>query len=242
MNAPNCEIVIPGAIAALPLKANHKIVLSHVLENPKCRNRTLAKLVGASERYIKTVLRRLLSDGLLQQTGKGRARKLYLNFHVEQGTACLVPDRPVSSKNREPRAQFAQVTTSTSPATIVPKVQLSLADDFEETMRTVAQMTATRDFFPETIIRLLEPLIRRIETEMYARPEKEEILRDLRSRHAAFLAVCMATKWPKEFQQELDRRLSHATSVQLLRLREFVQARQLGHATPLMLTDALSGT
>jgi len=89
MNCTDIEIRIPASISTLPLTLAEKVVLAHIAINPDCTNDELSKLLGITDRGIKKILRRLRSSGHIDQSGKGRARRLYLK--VLQGTGNRVP-------------------------------------------------------------------------------------------------------------------------------------------------------
>ena len=235
-NVAEPEIMLPNEIGMLSLSLSEKAVLAHILNYPKCTNRMLARLIGISERGVKKMLQRLRSRGLIGQTGKGRARRVRLTFHVKQGTQFTVPKNQNPEANGELDSQSEQGSnTGVVISCVIRKKPLSLADDFDQTLLLIDEMTRTRDFLPETVVRMLDALIRRIEQEMPACPEKEDVLRELYMRHAAFIAVCMSAKMPKKVQREIDWRISRATPEQLLEFRRCVQLGQLNFTAPLML-------
>jgi hypothetical protein len=83
------NIHIPVAIAALPgLKLIERVILTRIDERPACHNAHLAALTGLSERGIESTLARLRDRDLIQVTGKGRARRLWVRFHMEHHTQC----------------------------------------------------------------------------------------------------------------------------------------------------------
>ncbi|OQB94248.1 MAG: hypothetical protein BWX84_00297 [Verrucomicrobia bacterium ADurb.Bin118] len=80
-------ITIPVAIAGQPdLNLIEKAILAFIEARPACHNADLATLTGLSERGVESTLARLRDHGLIQVTGKGRARQLWL--HVEHHSAC----------------------------------------------------------------------------------------------------------------------------------------------------------
>lgn len=82
-------IHIPVAIASLPnLDLIERAILNRIHERPACRNADLAALTGLSQRGVESTLWRLRERDLIQVTGKGRARRLTLTFHVEHHTQC----------------------------------------------------------------------------------------------------------------------------------------------------------
>ena len=91
-NKSDTTITIAAAIAALPLATSEKIALARINENPGSRNADLAKLIGITERGVKKLLQRLRSAGYVEQARKGRARRLYLKFPMEQGTEFRQPE------------------------------------------------------------------------------------------------------------------------------------------------------
>src|SRR6266581_8604176 len=90
MKPPNeLTISIPASIAALPdLNLIERTILARIEEWPACHNADLATLTGLSLRGVESTLARLRERDLIQVTGKGRARRLFLQFHVEQHTRC----------------------------------------------------------------------------------------------------------------------------------------------------------
>src|SRR2546425_1171601 len=83
------NIHISAAIAALAdLNLIERTILTRIEECPACHNADLAKLTGLSLRGVESTLARLRERDLIQVTGKGRARRLFLRFHVEQHTRC----------------------------------------------------------------------------------------------------------------------------------------------------------
>ena len=83
------NIHILAAIVALPdSDLIEKTILARIHEWPACHNADLATLTGLSERGIESTLARLRDRGLIQVTGKGRARRLWVRFHVEHHSAC----------------------------------------------------------------------------------------------------------------------------------------------------------
>lgn len=82
-------ITIPVAIAGLPdLNLIEKVMLAYIEEQPATHNTDLATLTGLSERGIESILARLRDRDLIQVTGKGRARRLWVRLHVEHHTGC----------------------------------------------------------------------------------------------------------------------------------------------------------
>lgn len=79
------KIEIPEEIAELPdLSLVEAVALSHILENPSCSNRTLARLVRQTERGVETILHRLRKRNLIRVNGSGRGRQIFLTFDVER--------------------------------------------------------------------------------------------------------------------------------------------------------------
>lgn len=90
-SSEDITITIPAAIAALPdLDLIEKTLLARIDESPACHNADLAVLTGLSKRGIQSTLGRLRERDLIQVIGKGRARRLFLRFHVEQHMGCCV--------------------------------------------------------------------------------------------------------------------------------------------------------
>jgi biotin operon repressor len=235
MNTTSLEIRIPAAIAALPLAISEKLVLTRIAANPDCTNDELAKLLGITERGIKKILQRLKSGGHTDQSGKGRARRLYLTFPVEQGTEFPNPEIIAPVSNGELRTPPDQTSATKDSTGTVLKTELSLADQFEQTMNMIAEMSLQPKIFPETFVYLLERLIQRIEAEMQSCPAKEKILGDLYFRRNGFFVIAKASRLPKEFHDELRQKIRHATPEQLAQFHKRCQAAPLDRKSPLLL-------
>ena len=79
-------IEIPEGIAELPnLSLAEAVALSHILEHPRCSNRTLARLLRQTERGVEAMLCRLRERRLIRTEGGGRGRRILLAFHVKCG-------------------------------------------------------------------------------------------------------------------------------------------------------------
>jgi hypothetical protein len=230
---PETTIKIPEAINILPMPINEKITLALIDRNPRCRNADLARAIGMSERGVKKLIQRLASGGYLQHVRKGRARRLFLKFHVEQGTRFPGSEISTDSSMRE-LCSATPAETEVAPTEALVHAQ-SLEDDFEQTMKTIDELTRQRDFFPETVVRLLQPLIARIEAEMSDGPERQKILLELMSRQGAFMVVALGAGLPKKVQRQLDERISHATAEQLVEFRYRALADGLKDKAPLLL-------
>jgi DNA-binding MarR family transcriptional regulator len=226
MNSTSVEITIPGAIAALALPIGEKVVLAHISKNPTCGNASLAKLTGITERGLKKLLQRLRSAGHVEQVGKRRARRIFLTFHVEQGTECLVPEKEICASNGE---------LCSSPPSLVATKIIPLEDDFEQTMQLIDEMTRERHLCPATLVWLLRRIIERLETELSAGEMQENILHELYVRQGAFMALSLAVGMPRKFLRDLDRRICAAMPEQLMAFRQGVLASQLEDRSPLLL-------
>jgi hypothetical protein len=225
------NFAIPATINNLPLTVSEKIALTRIYENPRCRNAELAKLVAMTERGVKKLLRRLRLAGHIEQARKGRARRLYPTFHVEQGTKVLVPEKIYFAPKRE------LCLLSSSPITrklLAHPVKLSLADEFGQTMRVIDEITRQADFFPETVIRMFQLLIERLEVDMPASHEKDRSLQELYARQGAFMAVKLAAKAPMKIRREFDRRISEATPDVLVTFRRRLVADELNEKSALL--------
>ena len=235
MNSTNIEIKIPAAITSLPLAIGEKVVLTRIATNPDSTNDELAKLLGITERGVKKILHRLRSGGYIDQNGKGRARRLYLTFRVEQGTEFPNPEINAPAANGELRAPHSQTPVSEDAVGTALQVELSLADEYDQTMNVIAEMSLQPGIFPETFVHLLDKLIQRSESEMQSSPAKERLLGDLYTRRNGFFAIAMASRLPKEFHSELRQKISRATPEQLANIHDRCRAKQLDQRTPHLL-------
>ena len=78
------EFKIPREVAEVPdLSLVEAVALSHILEHPRCSNRTLARLLRQTERGVEAMLCRLRERRLIHTEGGGRGRRILLAFHVE---------------------------------------------------------------------------------------------------------------------------------------------------------------
>jgi DNA-binding MarR family transcriptional regulator len=230
-NKSDTTLTIPAAIAALPLTLNEKIVLAEIAGNPKCGSEALAKLLGVTERGINKTVNRLQLAGYLQQLGSGRARQLYVTFSLELGTEFSKQENPSKLSNGELCSDLHPVATSRHMG--FTAVQIPLDEYFEQTMRTMDQMTRWPSCCPLTFVRLLQPLIERVQIEMGDGPEKEAVLRDLTVRHGAFIAMSMGVGLPNKIQRRLNERIANATPEQLIEFRRRAMAGKLKDKTPL---------
>jgi len=229
---PETTFKIPMTIDALPLAINEKIALAIIDENPRCKNGVLAKTIGMTERGVKKLVQRLTLAGYLQHVRRGRARRLFLRFHVEQGSE--FPESEISTNSSMRELCSAAPPETQAVPTVALVHALPLQEEFEQTMKTIDELTRQRDFFPETVVRLLQPLITRIKAEMSDGPERQKVLLELMARQGAFMVVQLGAGLPQKAQRKLDDRICHATAEQLMKFRQLALADKDGKA-PLML-------
>ncbi len=74
----------PAAIAQLPLRLHEKLALVFIHQAPDVSNERLAQVLGMQPRGAQDMLRRLREHGFIYGQRKGRARSMWLTFHVEQ--------------------------------------------------------------------------------------------------------------------------------------------------------------
>src|SRR5882757_7719905 len=138
MKTKSIEIKIPAGIVALPISLSEKVVLEHIRQFPGCSNARLAELLGISGRGVENMLRRLRSQGYIEQVGKGRARRHRLKFKMEAGqehTLCGNNNNDHScaeshtSRGEKRKCQPIQIRRQPS----TPKRELSREEDFEHT-------------------------------------------------------------------------------------------------------------
>jgi predicted ArsR family transcriptional regulator len=146
MNQNDTTITIPAAIDVLPLPISEKIALARINENPLSRNADLAKSLGITERGVKKLLQRLRSAGYVEQARKGRARRLFLTFHVEQGTEFPQPKDSSKISIGELCSDLPQPAMPKQIATTT--AQIPLDEFFEMTMRTIDEIIHQSAFFP----------------------------------------------------------------------------------------------
>jgi hypothetical protein len=234
-NKPDTTITIPAAIATLPLVINEKIALVRINEDPRCRNADLAKSIGITERGAKKLLQRLRSAGHVEQTRKGRARRLYLTFHVEQGTEFPNPETQTKLSNGE---LCSEVTAPALPKQLgLVTVQPTLESQFCQTMQVIHDITRQPHVHPLTVVRLLQPLIRRVEAEMVDGQDKNWILQELAMRQGAFIAISMGAGLPKDIQRRLDETITRATPQQLIEFGQRAMAGNILDRASLLLSD-----
>lgn len=225
------SVTIPAAIAALPLSISEKIVLVLIDENPCAKNRALARSVGMTERGMKKLTKRLIAAGQVQQVRRGRARRLFLTFHMEQGTE--FPDSENSA-----RESHRELCSTKAPAVVAPRAisraQLPLDEFLKQTMITIAEITFGQ-FFPETAVRLLEDLILRVQAEMPDGDPKREVLTGLMMRQGAFMAIAAGAGLPKAVQRAMDERIQLASREQLVEFRQRMSVARLVDKAPLAL-------
>ena len=83
------SLTIPEAIATRDdLSLIEKVALSIIVRYPRCSNQRLAGELGFSVRGVENLLVRLRRRGLVEQVGKGSARRLRLTFEPEPHTLC----------------------------------------------------------------------------------------------------------------------------------------------------------
>lgn len=226
------SVTIPAAIAALPLSISEKIALTLIDENPLCKNANLAASIGITERGMNKMVQRLKSAGHLQQVRRERARRLFLTFHVETGTEFPEPENPAKDSDGELCSTEAPTVAARRA---MSRVQLPANVFFEETMRTIDDMTRTRDFFPETVIHLIQNLILHVEAEMPDGDPKREVLTELMMRQGAFMAIAAGAGLPKAVQRAMDERIQFASREQLVEFRQRMSAAKLADKAPLAL-------
>lgn len=245
MNSTDIEIRIPAAIGALELSIAEKIVLAHIAIFPGCSNARLAKLIGGTCRGVENLLRRLRQNGLIEQSGKGRARRHRLLFYVEHHIKC--GDYKTTASNEKSHIPCAVQPSRGSSVeqgdVAVLKKEMPLPEDFEQTLKTVEEMFHQGGVFPEEFLYHYRRILSRVENEMPESAAKENIVRFLTVRRDAFVAVCYATRtMPEPYHRQALRLIGNAPPEKLAQLRERLEAGQLDSKAPLLLTALANDT
>ena len=163
-------------------------------------------MLGLSRRGAENLVRRLREHHYIVQHGKGRARRIKLQFRVEQHTKC--GDHPNNVRGAETLIQC--VDKKEREATVSPDIQPQfpalkdeqpLADDLDETLKLIDRMCHNPGTHPETIVRVYERILKRFESEA---PEATSLIQELTVRRDAFFALSAAFRLPKKYHQKLD--------------------------------------
>lgn len=239
MDSTSLEIKIPAAIAALPLAIGGKVVLAHIAKFPGCSNARLAKLIGGTCRGVENLLRRLRRQGYIEQTGKGRARRHRLLFPVEHhtlgGDGEIVGsdvkshtsggDQPGGGVSVQPQGDFPAL-----------KGELSWEEDLDQTLAMIHELCVHQDPFPEAIVNLYGRILKRLSEEAPECPAKDAMVQELTMRRDGFVAISVAQHLPQKYHRQAAQLIHNATPEKLAAFRQRVEAGQLDHKTPLMLT------
>lgn len=225
MNSTDIEIRIPAAIAALPLTISEKIVLTHIANFPGCSNARLAELIGGTCRGVENLLHRLRRQGYIEQTGSGRARRHHLLFHVERHIKCGNTEitSTGAKSHRECGDQQCEPAVEPNGAVSVLKKELSLAEDYDQTLNAIQEMMYQPGTFPETILYLYRGILKRVESEAPDVPAKEAVVRELTIRRDAFVAICFAMGMPRQRQRQALRMINDATPEKLAYFRQQIE-------------------
>ncbi|HEV2331419.1 MAG TPA: hypothetical protein VGY56_21765, partial [Verrucomicrobiae bacterium] len=233
------EIKIPAAITALPLAIGEKVVLAHIAKCPGCSNARLAELIGGTCRGVENLLRRLRQRGYIEQFGKGRARWHQLLFSVEHHILCGDDEVAVSVvKSHNSGGDQPGGVVSVQPQGDVPalKRELSWEEDLDQTLAMIHELCVYQDPFPETIINLYGRALKRLVDEAPECPAKDAMVRELTVRRDAFVAISFAQHLPKKYHRQAAQLIHNAAPEVLAQFRQRVEAGQLDHHAPLMLT------
>jgi hypothetical protein len=239
MNSTDIEIRIPAAIAALPLNISEKIVLAHIANFPGCSNARLAELIGGTCRGVENLLHRLRQQGYIEQSGNGRARRHHLLFHVERHTKCGNTEISLTGakSHRECGDQQCEPAVKPHGAVSVLKKELSLAEDYEQTLNAIQEMMYQPGIFPETILYLYRGILKRVENEAPDIPSKKAAVRELTIRRDAFVAIGFAMRMPRPYQRQALRLINDAPPEKLAQFRQQIEA---GEPAPLLLTGLVA--
>lgn len=242
MNATDVEIRIPATIAALPLTISEKIVLTHISSFPGCSNARLAALIGSTCRGVENLLHRLRRQNYIERIGSGRARRHHLVFHVERHTKC--GDSAVASPLTKPHSECGDQQSDAQDikpqgAISVVKKELSLAEDYDQTLNAIQEMMYEPDVFPETILYLYRKILKRMQNEVPDIPAKEAAVRELTIRRDAFVAICYAMRMPRQYQRQALRLINDAPPEKLAQFRQQIETG--GSATLLLADPATEG-
>ena len=239
MKTTDIEIRIPAAIAALELSIAEKIVLAHIANFPGCSNARLAKLIGGTCRGVENLLRRLRQNGLIEQSGKGRARRHRVLFYVEHHIKC--GDNKTTASNEKshiPCGVQPSRGSSVEPQgdVAVLKKEMPLPEDFERTLKTIEEMFRQGGVFPEEFLYHYRRILSRVENELPESAAKENIVRYLTVRRDAFVAVCYAMRtMPEPYHPQALRLIGNASPEKLMQLRKRLEAGQPDSKNPLLL-------
>ncbi len=240
MNSTDVEIKIPAAIAALPLAINEKIVLTHISNFPGCSNARLAEVIGGTCRGVENLLNRLRRQGYIEQTGSGRARRHHLLFHVERHIKCGNNENTlaeVKSHSECGDQEFDAHGIKPRSVVSVLKKELSLVEDYDQTLKAIEEMMYQPGIFPETILFLYRNILKRVEDEAPDIPAKKAAVRELTIRRDAFVAICYALRMPKQYQRQALRLINRATPEKLALFRDQIESGESESKNPLLLAD-----
>lgn len=239
MNSNGLEIKIPAPIASLPLALGEKVVLAHIAKLPGCSNARLAELIGGTCRGVENLLRRLRRQGYIEQTGNGRAGRHRLLFPVEHHTLCGDDEVAVSVvKSHTSGGDQPGGVVSVQPQGVITalKRELSWEEDLDQTLAMIHELCVYQDPFPETIVNLYGRILKRLSEEAPECPAKDAMVRELTVRRDAFVAISFAQHLPKKYHRQATQLIHNATPEKLAEFRQRVEAGQLDHKAPLMLT------
>jgi len=225
------EIKIPASIAALPLAINEKIVLAHIDRFPGSSNAQLAKLIGSSHRGAENLLRRLRQQGYVKSYGKGRARRHQLSFPVEHHIFSGADNAASSTA----KAHFS-CEGRPHPKLRTVRQELSLLQEFDESLAIINELCAHHDPFPEAIVSLYSRILKRIVDEAPESTAKVAAVKELTRCRDGFVAISFARRLPRKFQAHAARLIRTATPEKLAQFREYVETGQVSDDTPLLLT------
>lgn len=239
MNAKNLELVIPAAIAALPLAISEKVVLAHIHRFPGCSNTRLAELIGGTRRGIENLLRRLRQQGYIEQTRKGRARRHHLLFRVEHHTLCGDGDAAASNVKSHSSCgdQSDDGLGVQSPGKVLAqRRELSWEEDLDKTLAMIHELCVQDDPFPESIVSLYGRCLKLVIEGAPESPAKDAFVRELTTRRDAFVAIAFGTRLPRKCHRKVAELIRAATPERLAQFRQRVEGGELVHKVPLMLT------
>ena len=238
MNATSLEIKIPAAIATLPLAIGEKVVLAHIDRFPGCSNARLAELIGGTCRGVENLLRRLRQRGYIEQSGKGRARRHRLLFHMEHHTLCgdgkiVMSDMKSHTSGVDQPGDGVSVQPQGDYPILVK--ELSWEEDLDQTLAMIHELCVYDNPFQESIVSLFGRALKRVVDEAPECPAKDAMVQELTMRRDGFVVISYAQHLPKKCHRQATQLIHNATPEMLAQFRQRIEAGQLDHKAPLML-------
>jgi DNA-binding Lrp family transcriptional regulator len=221
---------------ALPLSLSEKVALEQIHQLPGCSNERLADLIGISCRGVENLLRRLRDQGFIEQVGKGRARRHLLKFAVEAEQPHTLCGNDNNDHSCAESHTLGGERARCRPIRVAPKHELTLAEDYDRTLRIIDELCRYENPFPDAIANLYGRILRRVANEAPESSAKDKAVKELTLRRDAFVAISVASQMPRKYHRQASQLIHDATPEQLAEIRRRVEAGQLDPKNPRLLT------